>query len=708
MNSDAVTYESLGMVAVITMTKPPVNALGADLRAGIAGALDLANQDASVQAIVLTGSGRTFSGGADVTEFGTAKPLREPNLRVLIDLIENNQKPVIAAIAGTCLGGGLELALGCHFRVALADASLGLPEVKLGLLPGAGATQRLPRLIGLEAALNIIVSGNPVAAAKFKGTPLIDEIVEGDLVAAALALAEKVVTDKRPLKRVRDLKVRDPQPDAFLQFAKNTVAATAKNFPAPLKCVEAVAASYSKPFDEGMKLEREFFQALMNTPESRALRHVFAAERSVTKIAGIPDGTVARAVASVGVIGAGTMGGGITMSFVNVGIPVVLLDTSQEALDKGMATIRKNYESSLKKGKLTQDKLDQRMRLIKPTLGYEDFRSVDLVIEAVFESMEVKEKVFKTLDEVCKPGAVLASNTSALNLDAIAAFTKRPQDVIGLHFFSPANVMRLLEVVRGAKTAPDVLLTSMQLAKKIKKIAVVAGVCDGFIGNRMVARYGMAANALLSAGALPQQVDGALQKFGMAMGPFRMGDLAGLDIGWAGRKRRAAAQPDKDLRVVADKICEAGRFGQKTGAGWYHYEPGKRDPIPDPVVESLIEEFRKEKGVVPRKIRDEEIVERCMFALVNEGARILEDGIAARASDIDIVYLNGYGFPLHRGGPMKYAEEVGLSSVVRTLRKIAAEPGADVAFWTPAPLLVRLAEEGKGFIDLPPLSGTPP
>lgn len=697
MNNDAVKYEMHGTVAVVTMTRPPVNGLGADLRVGIAHAVEQANQDARVQAIVLTGSDKIFSGGADVTEFGTPKSLREPNLRALIDIIENNDKPVVAAIAGTCLGGGLELALGCHFRLALPDASLGLPEVKLGLLPGAGGTQRLPRLIGLEAALNIIVSGNPVVALKFRGTPLIDEIVDGNLVAAAVAFAGKVVAENRPLKRARDIKVRDPQPDAFLQFAKNTIAATTRNFPAPLKCVEAVAASYSRPFDEGMKLEREFFQTLMNTPESRALRHVFVAERAAARIAGIPDGAVARSVASVGVIGAGTMGGGITMSLVNAGIPVVLLEASKEALDKGLATIRKNYESSLKKGKLTQEKLDQRMSLITPTLGYEDFRAVDLAIEAVFESMEVKEKVFKALDEVCKSGAILASNTSALNLDAIAAFTKRPQDVIGLHFFSPANVMRLLEIVRGAKTAPDVLLTSMQLAKRIKKIAVVAGVCDGFIGNRMVARYGMAANALLNAGALPQQVDEALQKFGFAMGPFRMGDLAGLDIGWAGRKRRAAAQPDKDFRVVADKICEAGRFGQKTGAGWYRYEPGRRDPIPDPIVENLIEQYRKERGITPRKVSDDEIVERCVFALVNEGARIVEEGIAARASDIDIVYLNGYGFPLHRGGPMKYAEEIGLSSVVRALRRIAAEPGADVAFWTPTALLVRLAEEGKGF-----------
>jgi len=697
MSNEAVNYEVRDAVALITLNKPPVNGLGADLRSGIADAVERANADAAIRAVVLTGSASAFSGGADVTEFGTPKALREPNLRTLIEQVENSAKPVVAAIAGNCLGGGLELALGCHFRVARSDAALGLPEVKLGLLPGAGGTQRLPRLLGLEAALNMIVSGNPVVAAKLKGSALLDEVVDGDPVAAALALAQAVVADQRPLRRVRDLKVRDPQAEAFLQFARNTVAATARAFPAPLKCVEAVAASYSKPFDDGIKLERELFQMLMNTPESRALRHVFAAERAASKIAGLPDGTVARPVACVGVIGAGTMGGGIAMSFVNAGLPVVLLEVTQEALDKGLATIRRNYESSLKKGKLTQQALDERMALIRPTLSYDDFRAVDLVIEAVFESMEVKETVFRTLDAVCKPGAILASNTSALNLDAIADFTGRPQDVIGLHFFSPANVMRLLEIVRGAKTAPDVLLTSMQLAKKIKKIAVVAGVCDGFIGNRMVARYGMAANALLTAGALPQQVDAALQAFGLAMGPFRMGDLAGLDIGWAGRKRRAAAQPDKDFRVVADKICEAGRFGQKTGAGWYRYEPGKRDPIPDPAVEQLIADYRRERGVTARKVSDAEIVERCMLALVNEGARILDDGIAARASDIDVVYLNGYGFPLHRGGPMKYAEEIGLSTVVRALRRIAVEPGSDVAFWTPAPLLERLAAEGRGF-----------
>ena len=696
MTNPCVNLAIDGEIAVISMNKPPVNGLGTELRSGIADALDQANAAPAVNAIVLTGSARAFSGGADVTEFGTPNAAREPNLRVVIALLENNPKPVIAAIAGVCLGGGLELAMGAHYRVALPDALLGLPEVKLGLLPGAGGTQRLPRLIGLEPALNMIVYGEPVAAAKFKGTPLIDQIVEGDVVAGAIAFAHQVIKEHKPLKRARDLKLRDPQAEAYLQFARNTVGAAAKNFPAPLKCVEAVANSLRKPFDEGLRLEREAFIALMATPESRALRHVFAAERAAAKIPGLPEATPLRAIASVGVIGAGTMGGGITMNFVNAGIPVVLLETTQEALDKGVATIRRNYENSLKKGKLTQAKLDERMALITPTLSYEGLRKVDLVIEAVFESMEVKQQVFTALDEVCKPGAILASNTSALNLNAIAAFTKRPQDVIGLHFFSPANVMRLLEVVRGEKTAPDVLATCMKMARTIKKIAVISGVCDGFIGNRMLARYGAAANNLLNQGALPQQVDGALQKFGLAMGPFRMGDLAGLDIGWAGRKRRAAAAPDKYQAIVADRVCEAGRFGQKTGAGWYRYEAGKRDPIPDPVIEQMITQYRAEKGISARKVSDEEVVERCMFALVNEGARIHDEGIAARASDIDIVYLNGYGFPLHRGGPMLYADTVGLANVVRTLRRFAAEPGAD-ASWQPAPLLLKLAGEGRSF-----------
>ena len=689
------SYAVHGPVAVVTLNNPPVNGLGHALRSGIVAALDQALADPQVQAIVLTGSARAFSGGADVREFGTPKAGQEPTLPSVIRALDGSTKPVVAASAGVCLGGGLELALGCHYRVALPDASLGLPEVKLGLLPGAGGTQRLPRLIGLEPALNMIVSGQPVPANAFAGTPLVHALIEGDLVEGAVAFAAQVAARGEPLPRARDLKVKQPNADAFLQFARNTVAAASKPFPAPLQCVEAVAASL-KPFDEGLQTERTLFQALMQTPESRALRHVFQAERAAAKVPGLPEGTVLRPIARVGVIGAGTMGGGITMNFLNAGIPVVLLEMKQEALDRGLATIRKNYENSMKKGKLKPEQVEQRMGLITPTLEYAALKDADLIVEAVFEEMGVKEAVFRQLDAVAKPGAILASNTSYLDIDRIATFTRRPQDVIGLHFFSPANVMRLLEIVRGAQTAPDVLATSLQLAKQIKKVAVVSGVCDGFIGNRMLARYGAAAQGLINAGALPQQIDGALQKFGLAMGPFRMGDLAGLDIGWATRKRKAAEAGVEMKPIVADKLCEAGRFGQKTGAGWYRYEAGNRTPLPDSVTEQLIADYRAAHGITPRKISDEEIVERCIFALVNEGARILEEGIAARASDIDLVYLNGYGFPLHRGGPMLYADTVGLPQVVRSLRRFAAEPGAD-ASWQPAPLLVRLAEEGRSF-----------
>ena len=694
--SNPVSIRLQGPVAVLAMDRPPVNSLGYDLRAGIADALDAANANPAVQAIVLIGTARAFSAGADVTEFGTPKGAKEPNLRLVIEMLENSPKPVIGAISGQCLGGGLELALGCHFRVALADAQLGLPEVKIGLLPGAGGTQRLPRLIGLEAALNMIVSGAPVAAAQFAGSPLVDKIIEGDLVLGAVAFAEQVIEQQLPLRRARDLKVNDPQGEAFLQFARNTVGAMSKHFPAPMKCLEAVAASYGKTFEQGVAAEREGFLSLMASPESKALRHAFIAERAAAKIPGLPADTALRAINSVGVIGAGTMGGGITMNFLNAGIPVVLLEMRQDALDKGLATIRRNYENSMKKGKLKPEQVEQRMAMVSGTLSYDAFANVDLVVEAVFENMAVKQTVFETLDKVCKPGAILASNTSYLNIDTIAGFTKRPQDVVGLHFFSPANVMRLLEVVRGDQTAPDVLATSMAMAKKIKKIAVVSGVCDGFIGNRMLARYGAAAQGLLNAGALPQQIDGALQQYGMAMGPFRMGDLAGLDIGWATRQRKAAEAGVEFKPGVADKLAEAGRYGQKTGAGYYRYEAGKRDPIPDPVTEALITEYRAANGITPRKISDAEVVERAIFALVNEGARILEEGIAARASDLDVCYLFGYGFPLHRGGPMLYADTVGLPNVVRALRRFAAEPGAD-ASWQPAPLLVRLADEGKTF-----------
>ena len=691
------TYAVEGEIAVISMNKPPINGLGAALREGIGAGLTQAFNDPTVKGVVLIGTPRAFSGGADITEFGTSKATHEPTLRTVVEMLDAGDKPVIAAISGFCLGGGLELALGCHFRVALPNATLGLPEVKLGILPGGGGTQRLPRLLGFEKAVDMIVSGTHMSASTFKDSLLIDQIVESDLLEAALAFARKVVTQNEPLKRVRDRTVPDIPTDDALAEKRKTVVAAAKRFPAPISCFDAVCAGFkSASFDEGLAEERRLITELFKSPESHALRYTFAAERAAAKIPGLPDDTPLRPIHKVGVIGAGTMGGGITMNFISAGLPVVLLETKQEALDKGLATIRKNYETSMKKGKLTQAQLDACMALIQPTLSYQDFSDVDLVIEAVFENMEVKEQVFKTLDGVIKQGAILASNTSALNIDQIALFTKRPQDVIGLHFFSPANVMRLLEVVRGDKTAPDVLATCMNMARKIKKIAVVSGVCDGFIGNRMLAQYRAAANELMQQGALPQQIDGAIQAFGFAMGPFRVADLAGLDISWAGRKRRAAASPTPVAPIVDDWICEAGRFGQKTGAGWYRYEAGKREAIPDPIVEDMIAKYRAENGIHPRKIEDSEIIERCMFALVNEAARILEERIAARASDIDIVYLNGYGFPAHVGGPMHYANTVGLPKVLQRLKDFAAEPGANPK-WQPAPLIVRLVERETGF-----------
>ena len=691
------TYEVHGSTAVITLDNPPVNGLGYDLRCGIVSGIDKASADPAVKAVVMIGNERAFSGGADIREFGSAKAYALPNLPTVIQIVESCTKPVIAAISGVCMGGGFELTLGAHFRIAKPDARIALPEVKLGLIPGAGGTQRGPRILGVEGALNLMVKGDPVPASAFKGTPLIDEFVEGDLLPAALAFADKVVAEKRPIRRISEMKVDYPNHEAFLQFARNMIKGVAGPFPAPAKCADAIAASLTKSFAEGMKVEREIFIGLMGTPESRALRHLFAAERAASKIPDIPDDTPTRKIAKVGVIGAGTMGGGITMNFLNAGIPVTILEMKQEALDKGVGIIRKNYENSMKKGKLTQEKLDQRMGLLGTTLTYDDFKDCDLIIEAVFEDIGVKETVFKKLDEIAKPGAILASNTSTLDVNKIANFTKRPQDVVGMHFFSPANVMKLLEVVRGAATAKDVMATVMQVAKKIKKTAVVSGVCDGFIGNRMIEHYGRVAGFLLEEGATPAQVDKALEKWGMAMGPFRMGDLAGNDIGWAIRKRRATERAEMKYSKTADLLCEKGRFGQKTGAGWYDYVAGKRDAIPNAEVVQMIEDYRKAQGITPRKISDEEIVQRLVFALVNEAARILEDGIANKASDIDIVYIFGYGFPAHRGGPMNYADELGLFNVVQAMNRFAQNPLDDAKFWTPAPLLAKLAAEGKTF-----------
>jgi 3-hydroxyacyl-CoA dehydrogenase len=690
-------YAQHGSVAVIRLDNPPVNGLGHAVRAGILEGLRKAEGDPSVKAVVLIGSERAFSGGADIREFNTPKALAEPHLGTVIHYVESSSRPVIAAIGGACMGGGLELALGCHYRVTQPGAQIALPEVKLGLLPGAGGTQRLPRLVGVEAALNMIVSGATVPSEQLKGTALFDHFVEGDLLEGALAFARVVIEEGRPLKRVRDITVTHPRPEAFFLYARTAVGAASKNFPAPLKCVDAVEAAVTKGFDDGLRVEREAFVSLMQTSESRALRHAFFAERAASKVAGVGEDSPVRAIQTVGIIGAGTMGTGIAINFLNAGLPVVLLEMKQEALERGLGSIRKSYEGQVAKGKLKADKAEQRLALLKPTLSYEDFRQADLVIEAVFEELSVKEAVFRKLDEVCKPGAILASNTSTLDLNRIAGFTRRPPDVVGAHFFSPANVMKLLEVIRGEKTGSDVLATVMQLAKSIKKTAVVSGVCDGFIGNRMIAMYQREALVMLEEGASPQQVDGAIEAFGFAMGPLKMADLAGGDIGWAIRKRQYAERPEMRRVLIADRLCELGRFGQKTGSGFYRYEPGRRDALHDPAVDAVIDACRQELGVAPRKLSDEEIVQRCVYALVNEGARILEEGIAQRASDIDLVYLTGYGFPVFRGGPMLYADSVGLMNVVRAMEGFAANPRGHRAFWQPAPLLARLAAEGKTF-----------
>jgi 3-hydroxyacyl-CoA dehydrogenase len=698
------SYEVRGQVAVITLNNPPVNGLGYDTRVGIAQGVDQAVADPAITAIVITGAGKVFCGGADIKEFGSPRSTAEPNLLSLIRQLDNAPKVVVAAINGTCMGGGLELALGAHYRVASPGVDVALPEVKIGLIPGAGGTQRLPRVLGVETALNIIVSGDPVKSdllASLPGQKLFDQIVAENLVDTACAFAAAKAAEHKvsgaALPRVRDMLVKHPNADAYFAFARNMVKGMAKNFPAPVKCVDAVQNSVKMAFDAGMVAEREIFTSLMFTPECKALRHAFFGERAASKIPDVPEDTPQRKIAKVAVIGAGTMGGGISMNFLNAGIPVTILEMKQDALDRGVATIKKNYEAQVKKGKLKQDKYDGRMALLSTTLNYADIGDADLVIEAVFEEMGVKEKVFKTLDEVMKPGAILASNTSTLDVNKIASFTKRPQDVVGMHFFSPANVMKLLEVVRGEKTAKDVLATVMTIGKKIRKTAVVSGVCDGFIGNRMIEQYSRQAGFLLEEGCTPAQVDKAVEKFGFAMGPFRMGDLAGNDIGWAIRKRRYQEKPNMRYSKTADLLCELGRYGQKTGAGWYDYVPGKRDAIPSDVVVKMIEDHRTALGITARKISDEEIVHRLVYSLVNEAAKILEEGIASKASDIDMVYLTGYGFPLFRGGPMCYADQQGLFNVVQMMKKFAANPLDDASFWQPAPLLAKLAAEGKSF-----------
>lgn len=689
-----VNYEIREGIAILTMCNPPVNGLGLSTRRALVESLTRAIDDTQVKAIVVTGGARAFSAGADIREFNSPEADAEPSLHTVISAFEKSSKPVVAAIEGMALGGGLELALGMTGRVAGERAQIGLPEVKLGILPGAGGTQRLPRAVGLETALNMIVQGAPVAAAKLADTRLFDRVVESETVQAAIALARDMAASGA-LPKVRDWNIDHANAEGYLGFARIGVAAASGPYPAPLKCIEALEAAARQPFDKGLEVEHGAFVQLVNTPVSKALRHGFFGERAASKIADVDADTPLRQIKRIGVVGAGTMGGGISMNFLNAGLPVTLLETSQEALDRGIATIRRNYENSAKKGKLSTEQVEQRMGLITPTLSYDDFKQADLIIEAVFEEYAVKQAVFAQLDAVAKPGAILASNTSTLDLDRIAAFTRRPEDVLGTHFFSPANVMKLLEVVRGNQTASDVLATVMRVAKVIGKTAVVSGVCDGFIGNRMIEQYARQAGFLLDEGALPQQVDRAAEKFGFAMGPFRMIDMAGNDISWAIRKRRAVERPEMIYSRNADLLCELGRFGQKTGAGWYDYKPGDRTAYPSPQVDELIVQHSKDIGLQRRDISDEEIVERLVYALVNEGALILQEGIAAKASDIDIVYLAGYGFPRWRGGPMFYADSVGLYNVLAAMRRYAR--GHQGEAWEPAPLLVQLAEAGRSF-----------
>ena len=690
-------YEVHGDVAVITMDNPPVNGLGLDLRLGVSQAIEAAERDLQVRAVVIIGTANGFSGGADIKEFGTPKITAAPTLRTLVSELEGSSKPIIAAIGALAMGGGLELALGCHYRVAAPGARISFPEVKLGILPGAGGTQRLPRLVGLETALNMIVSGGTVMSDELAASRLFDRMIDGDLLAGASAFAREVA-GVRPLPLVRNLQVQHVNAEGFLQFARSAVTAVSKKFPAPPACVEAIAASLGG-FEDGLAKERELLEKLVQTPESAALRHAFFAERAAAKVPDVPADTKVREIRTAAVIGAGTMGGGIAMNFANADIAVTILDTTQEALDKGIGVVRRNYESSVKKGKLSQEELRKRTGLITGTLLARDVAAADIIIEAVFEDMDVKRKVFQELDAFAKPGAILASNTSTLNIDAIAGFTKRPADVLGTHFFSPANVMRLLEIVRGKATSKEALATSLRLAKNLNKIGVVSGVCDGFIGNRMLRPYMRQAELLLQEGCLPQQVDRALERFGMAMGPCRVNDLAGNDVSGLIRKRQYVEHPLAPRSKVADRLVELGRFGQKTGKGYYRYEPGSREALVDPEVERMIFEISNSVGLTRRPIGDEEIVQRCVFALVNEGAKILEDGIALRASDIDVVYLTGYGFPLLRGGPMFYANTIGLHTVIRTMRRFAANPASDPGSWTPAALLEKLAAEGKSLTN---------
>ena len=692
----SVSYTKDGDIGIITVNNPPVNALSHHVRQGLLESFIEANTDDTI-ATVLICDGRTFIAGADITEFG--KPLQAPSFLGTMEVIENLQKPSVAAIHGTALGGGLETALCCHYRVAVPSARVGLPEVALGLLPGGGGTQRLPRLIGPEAALQAITSGVPMAANQAQKVGVIDAVVdEGNLLEGAKAFARALVADGAPLKKVRDLSDKVTGVDlAIFDAARTQASKERRGFEAPQRCIDCVEAACTLPFDEGLAKEQELFRQVLTSNQSAAQRHIFFAERAAAKVNDMPKDTKPLAIKKVGIIGAGTMGGGIAMNFVNAGIPVTILETSQEFLDKGLAVVRGNYERSAKKGRFTAEQVEQRMGLLTPTLDYAAIGDVDMVIEAVFENMDIKKEVFAKLDAATKPECILASNTSTLDVNAIASVTKRPEKVIGTHFFSPANVMRLLEIVRGEKTSFETLATAQAVAKAINKIGVVVGVCDGFVGNRMLHYYGGQAEFMLEEGCLPHNIDDAIYDLGLAMGPLSMGDLAGLDVSWRIRQGRGLPErlPEGARYCgIPDLICERGRFGQKTGAGYYKYEKGDRTRYPDPEIEALIVNYSKAKGIQRRDISREEIIERSMYALINEGARILEEGIAQRASDIDVIYVYGYGFPAYLGGPMFYADTIGLDKVYKRVCEFSEQ---DPASWQPAPLLKKLAKEGGRF-----------
>lgn len=700
--SELVSLEKDGEIAVITVNNPPVNALSPGVPEGIAQHVETAGDDEAVKGIVLIGGGRTFIAGADINEFGkitSGEKKRDVGLHPMLNSMEDCPKPIVAAIHGTALGGGLEIAQACHYRVAVPAAKVGQPEVKLGIIPGAAGTQRLPRLAGVPKAAELCATGDMIDAETARKLGIIDEIVQGDLLPGALEFARERVASGEPPRKTREMTDRlgDPQQNkAALDALRKQVAKKARGQMAPQKAIDAAEAAQTLPFDEGCKREAELFMECLFSEQSKALIHVFFSERAVSKIPDVPKDTPQYQINSAAVVGAGTMGGGITMSYVNAGIPVVLKEAGQKELDAGLKKIRKNYDVSVQRGKMSADEVEQRIGLIKPSMDYSDIKDADIVVEAVFENMELKKKVFGEIDQVAKETAILATNTSTLDVDEIASATKRPQSVIGHHFFSPANVMKLLEIVRGKQTAQEVIATSVALAKRMRKVGVLVGNCWGFVGNRMFGPYMREAQFLVEEGAKVEEVDRALYEFGMAMGPLAVGDLAGLDVGYKVRQEAKDKIPEgMRPQRVADRLVEMGRHGQKTGAGWYRYEDG-RTPIPDPEVEKLIEEIAGEQGIERRRIGPQEIVDRTVYGLINEGARILEEGFALRASDIDIVYIYGYGFPPHRGGPMWYADTVGLRKVYDRVAEFRQQHGF---WWEPADLLKELAEKGSTFAE---------